>query len=143
MWPAHVVVTVFVLVDVGFPRLAFAFLLDVGQAVAEAVFVLVDQLVVVDVQVVCEVATVCVTVTVVLSVTVTVVVLAGLVTVDVVVVVTIAGGVVLALGVVDAELTGVVDAELTELVLDGRFEAPQAPEGSIALSSSVTAAVSA
>lgn len=124
--------TVFVLVDLAFARLATAFLVDVRQDVAEAVFVLVNQLVVVDVCVVYAVATVCVTVTVALTVTVTVVVLAGLVTVEVLVMVVVAGGVVL--------VVGVVGTALDEVVAD---EALQLPEGSMVLVSSVTAAVSA
>lgn len=141
--PAHVSVTVFVLVD-AFPRLTtFNFPADVGQAVAEAVFVvdLVDHCVLVDVQEVYEVATVCVTVTVALTVTVIVVVLAGLVTVEVVVLVTVVGGGVVIALEVEGEV-GVAEVRL-ELVLDGRVGAPQAPRGSILLLSSVTAAVSA
>lgn len=131
--PAHVVVTVFVLVDLA--RLARAFLLVVGQAVAEAVLVeeAVDHFVLVDVQVEYEVATVWVTVVVALTVMVMVVVLAGLVMVDVVVIVVVAGGVMVALWV-----------EVVEVVLDGGgTEAPHAPDGSMELVSRVTAAVSA
>ena len=129
------VVAVTVLVDVDLPRFATAFLVEVGHAVAEAVLVadLVDHWVLVDVQVEYEVATVWVTVVVALTVTVSVVVLAGFVRVEVVVVVTVAGGVVLAL-----------EDMLMEEVLDGGGLAPpQAPRGSMAFVSKVTAAVSA